>query len=238
MYVIHAKILSVIAMKGFDRIYTMYDYRKRLYFLVVITIVLLVIGIIIDWESFLVNISSGLLGAALGIWIAVSIAENITERRRLEQWKLIKHIIWQQLIRQVNYLTISYLKFITNVGAFSVLFDDVGEIYDKKIEVANILLETLSIADKNIDKDKVAEVQRNVAFYVNNIKEIELKFMIIPGNDRKIFQLIEELDKKSVEWQKEIIRDRLQPLNPRYLYKNGIEVLMANIQLMQYLRNT
>ncbi len=204
-------------------------FRKinRLKWLIIASIIFAILGLILDWKGFLVNTFSGVLGAAIGVWVSVDVVERYFEDKHRQEWQNIRINSQVSIQTQLFNIADEYVNWFFIKEPFLTLIyrnnpspqEIATAIGELRKRFANLQLGTQ-------DKTNLRNLYKNVNQHMSHITFTRAMYMHIPSFDKQLVDQLQNLERDFANWTNAIQEDDRIGLQTRILFDEANKFLL------------
>lgn len=209
---------------------------NKLKWLIIASIILSVLGLVLDWNGFLVNTFSGVLGAVIGVWVSVDIVENYLATKHSIEWEQIRINSLNEIKLQLLEACIEYLDIFSHTEPFLPLLyrkDTISK--SVKDSVNTLRLSFSSLKDSSIEKDKLLRLFQGVSSHLIQINKTKTFYVLVPSFDKNLVSHLQQIEASSSEWKKLVHRNNQIGLSSNVLFDEANKVLLSIEEAINYL---
>lgn len=208
---------------------------RGLNWLLVAAIFFSVLGLALDWKGFLVNTFSGVLGAAIGVWVSISIVENYLENQSATQWQQVNQNVLGVIRSQLTEMCKDYIELFDATGPFVSLLQDKESIDQHKLETVEELRRAFHNADNSVlDKGKLAGLYSRIGPHFEAIGSAKTLYVHLPGADRSLVNLLQQIETRYMNWSELDVQDKQISLSRDVLFRAAYDALLSIEATMDY----
>lgn len=209
---------------------------SRLKWLIIASIIFSILGLLLDWNGFLVNTFSGVLGASIGVWVSVDIVESYLETKHSIEWEQIRINSLNELKSQLFEACNEYLNFFPQTEPYlSLLFRTDTISKSAKDSVSKLQASFSNLKNSSIEKDKILALFQGVNPHLIQISKIKTFYILVPSFDKNLVSNLQQIESSSSEWRKLMHRNDQISLSSNVLFDEAHKVLLSIEDAINYL---
>ncbi|MEZ4643445.1 MAG: hypothetical protein R3E31_12055 [Chloroflexota bacterium] len=200
------------------------------------SIILSVLGLVLDWNGFLVNTFSGVLGAVIGVWVSVDIVENYLAIKHSIEWEQIRINSLNEIKLQLLEACIEYLDIFPHTEPFLPLLHQKDTISKSVKDSVNTLrLSFSNLKNSSIEKETLLRLFQGVSSHLIQINKTKTFYILVPSFDKNLVSHLQQIETSSSEWKKLVHRNNQIGLSSDVLFDGANKVLLSIEEAINYL---
>lgn len=202
--------------------------RYALYFLLVVAIAALPIGLALDPKGFTVNLLADAVTTVIGIWVAVFVVESILKRRSIDEWQSVSKLSTSAITQATRTTAFKYSQYIELTGFRRYLRQNDSSAVDSSI--LSEMLEAMRISNQP-SKDSMLSLHSQCTVEFTRIRDVILPIVASAGHDISLLSSIQRFDSSVHVWDLAVARNHHIGVSGSHMYDCAVNTFEQLIEL-------
>jgi uncharacterized membrane protein YeaQ/YmgE (transglycosylase-associated protein family) len=209
--------------------------KWRITGLLVASAVASILGYYLDPGGFLVNVSAGLLGAAIGVWISIEVIEKFISEQQARQWKQVRQTALESIAYLLDEVTLEYAALLDSRVPMTELRLQLGQLTPAKANLVRAICETFVDAANHKTGEIYQELYDVVSPRLDRLGDLLLFYIMVPDQEPDLVKHLQELERIATDWAGATIAVKQTKLHPRELSQSAVRALQKISEVTGYM---